>query len=407
MPFLAAVLLLYCRQGKNNSMIKKIVGVAFGAFFLSGCVFSAPVPVAVTPPQDAFTQKVKAGSLWKSTDGGQAFVVQSRVDDKTSITKADVLALAFHPQDSRTIYAGTVDNGIFKTTNGGDSWVALPFPPKKIYSFILDKKQPDQRMFASGMLNNIGKIFRTDNSGTTWNEVYSEPGNQVVITALAQHESDTNVLFAGTSTGTVIKSTDGGDTWKNIGSVVDGPVTDIVFDAVKPFSLYALSFNKTLTYSPDGGKTWVDWEKVKQEEIQKRNASSKNGKAPAVPTPEEQAAELAKQMPSALLAAVSDRKVSGRVYVSKLGGLYRSNDFGKHWEKLNIIESAEKFPIRSLAINPSDSNELVFAAGSAFYKTKNGGSTWAVVDLFVDRGVSVLAYDPSNPLLIYMGLRKL
>ena len=121
---------------------------------------------------------------------------------------------------------------------------------------------------------------------------------------------------------------------------------------------------------------------------------------------EEQDSLEEKKMPSEPLSLITDPRVSGRIYVSRIGGLYRSNDFGKYWEKINIIESAETFPIRAVAVSPSDSNELSFVAGTTFYKSKNGGSTWSVVDLFIDRGVSVLSYDPSNALSLYMGLRK-
>jgi PBP1b-binding outer membrane lipoprotein LpoB len=60
-------------------MIKRIVAVAVGAVFLSGC--SMPVPGAGS----------EKGSIWKSSDSGQTFAVKSRVDEKRSIASADVL----------------------------------------------------------------------------------------------------------------------------------------------------------------------------------------------------------------------------------------------------------------------------------------------------------------------------
>lgn len=358
-------------------MVKKTLLLAGLSVMLSGCTiqlpFSVPVPAGQNQSTDVFGKKVQSGSIWKSEDSGQSFGVKSRVDDKQSITKADILALSFHPNDSKVIYIGTIDNGIFKTTDAGETWAQIPFPPKKIYSFILDRNLPDTRMFASGSLNGLGKIFRTDDGGENWRAVYSEPGNQSVITILAQHPRDTNVLFAGTSVGTVVKSTDGGETWKNVGDSLEGPITDIVFDATQPMSLYALSFNKKVYFSGDGGVTWTD----------------KDIKAP-----------------DTLLSITADPSVSGRLYGTKIGGLHRSNDYGKNWEKVNIIESANAYPVRAVAVNPHNSDEIVFAAGSAFYKSMNGGQTWAVLDLYIDRGVSVLAFDPENTATIYMTLRK-
>lgn len=368
-------------------MVKKSLVLIGLAMVLSGCTIKLPFNVGVAPgtddPSDVFGRKPQAASIWKSADAGQTFEVKSRVDDTQTITKADVLSLSFHPNDSNIIYISTIDHGIFKTTDEGEYWEQIVFPPKKIYSFILDKSRPDERMFASGSVNGLGKIFRTEDGGETWQAIYTEPGNQVVITILAQHPRDTNVLFAGTSAGTVVKSTDGGETWRNVGGVLEGPITEIGFDAVRPMSLYAFSIGQKLYFSEDGGVTWGD----PGVQLDSFNSSTTS-------------------TPQSLLSITADPIVSGRVYGSKMGGLYRSNDFAKTWEKINVIESAEKFPVRALAINPSNSEELVFTSGSAFYKTKNGGETWSVTDLYIDRGVSVLAYDPRDPAVIYMALRK-
>jgi photosystem II stability/assembly factor-like uncharacterized protein len=215
------------------------------------------------------------------------------------------------------------------------------------------------------------------------------------MTSVAEHPRDTNVLFGGTSAGTMVKSVDGGETWKNIGAALDGPITEIVFDAVQPMALYALIHNKQLFYSPDGGMTWIDWEKEKAKDAQ-ASTSYASGSG-----------QTDRRAPDNILSIIPDPSVSGTVYATKQGGLYRSRDFGKYWDKLNIIESAEKLPIRAFAVNPHDSNEVVFVAGNAFYKSRNAGETWSVTELAVDRAVSVVAYDPMHPETIYLALRKL
>jgi photosystem II stability/assembly factor-like uncharacterized protein len=368
-------------------MVKKYLLVAVCAVMLSGCTVKLPVgnpaPTGSVDPSDAFGKTVQPGSIWKSIDGGKLFEVKSRIDDTQSIAKADVLALSFHPTDHETLYIGTVDNGIFKTTDGAETWQPIAFPPKKIYSFILDKNLPDERMFASGNIGDVGKVFRTDDGGETWRAVYTEPSSGVVITILAQHPRDMSVIFAGTSTGTVVKSTDGGETWKNVGRAVDGPITDIVFDAAKQYFLYAFSFGGKVYFSEDGGLTWQN-----------------------VATDPPKDSGLLK-IPDGLLSITVDPSISGRVYGTTTGGLYRSDNFGVGWKKLNIIESAEKLPIRSVAVNPTNASEIVFTAGSVFYKSINGGETWSVVDVYIDRSVSVLAYDPSETQTIYMMLRKI
>ncbi len=379
------------------------------AVILSGC--SMNIPQSTTAPGKTMT----SGSLWRTADGGQNFEVKSKVDEKTSITKADILSIAYHPKKSGIIYVSTVDNGIFKTENGGEEWAPIVFPPKKIYSFILDKNNPDNRMFASGVLDNWGKIFRTDDGGENWEPVYTEPGDGVTVTALSQHFSDTNVIFAGTSAGTVVKSVDSGDTWKNIGSKIDGTVGDIAFDANKKLVTYLLTFGQKIYYSPDGGLQWLDWEKEKQEEIaalqKKMTKIAVSGKTESTANLQKQVQDLnnrnlKNKMPSGILSMATDPILTGVLYAGTSTGLFRSPDYGKYWYEVNIIESAKKFAIRSIAVNPKDSNEIVFVAGKAFYKSIDGGATWFVTGLSVDRGASFISYDPFDSKYLFLGLRN-
>ena len=254
-----------------------------------------------------------------------------------------------------------------------------------------------------------GKIFRTKDDGQNWEDVYTEPGTGTVLVSLAEHPVNTSVIFAGTSAGTVVKSTNGGDTWKNVGGTIDGPVVDILFDAKKKFVTYALIHNNKMYYSPDGGVSWLDWEKVKQEERKKRMeaASKRDDKGKAAAALQKQLAEEDKRKaPSAIVSLTADPTLTGVLWAGTANGLFRSKDFGKFWDEINVIESAKKFPIRALAISPRNSQEVVFAAGHVVYKSVDTGLTWAVVPVNVDREISTLVYDPYDAGQLYFGLRK-
>jgi len=381
-------------------MKKRIFGIIVGSMFLSGC----SLPGVTAPPlagqngtinkeKNVFATQAIPGSLWRTDDGGKNFLVKSQIDEKTSITKSDILSIAYHPQESQTLYVSSVDSGIFKTEDGGDRWTNIPFPPKRIYSFILDKNDPNNRMFASGIVNDWGKIFRTDDGGATWKDVYTEPGQKTPITALSQHFRDRNVIFAGTAAGTVVKSIDSGETWKNVGNKINGLVGEITFDSEKSNVVYLLTFSDKLYYSPDGGMKWINWEEEKGKESStvKQKISNLNARGP---------------MPSGIISIMSDPIKSGVIYAGTNKGIFRSTTFGKYWDELNIIESAKKFPIRSIAVNPKNSNEIVFVAGKAFYKSIDGGETWMTTGLNVDRGASFVAYNPSYPEYLFIGLRN-
>jgi hypothetical protein len=416
------------------------------------------LPGEKTSPLEA---KVILGSIWRTVDGGNSFESKSKLDQaavaalasqnndsaaekkpddgknlngsgtidnkaKTKINNsagdlistADILSVAFHPTKQNTIVVSTANDGLFKTENNGDLWKPISFPPKNVYSFIIDKNDPDNRMFASGVVGDWGKIFRTKDSGNNWEEVYTEPGTKIPVTGLAQHIKDNKIIFAGTKSGTVVKSTDAGDTWKNVGQLEDyrdpmtdrlivgdkitGNVSDFAFDAKNKASIYLITYGAKLFYSRNTGDRWIDWELAKQREVnemvfRKEDQKKINAFRERMQT---------ERMPNGIVSVVADPKIAGLVYVGTTKGYFVSDSYGKWWKEVNIIESAKKFPIRSTAINPGNSSEIVFVSGKAFYKSVNSGKTWEVVGLDVDRDVAFVAYDPFDPKDLFVGLRK-
>jgi photosystem II stability/assembly factor-like uncharacterized protein len=349
-------------------MKKRLLGVIILAFLLSGCSFSFPAPGVIS-----------GGSIWKSFDAGQTFVPKITIDEKSRISSADVLSMVFHPTDSRIIYIGMAEDGIFKTTDGGEHWQHLNFPPLKNYGLTIDQAN-GERLFASGVYNGTSKIYRSLDAGQNWKEIYTEPGQGTVVTALASHPDNSQVLYAGTSAGVVIKSINGGDEWKNI-SIAKGPVTQVLFESGMPELVTLLVFNQGVVVSADGGKNWDDY------------AS--------------QAASGADQtVPQNMVMVVADPGRSRVLYAGAQNGLFRSQNGGKTWEAINIIESSKKFPIRSLAVNPHNSQDISYAAGAAFYRSIDGGAHWMTTQLEIDRGVSLVKYDPAHPENIYFTLRK-
>ncbi len=357
--------------------------IPFLAVSLSGCSVGQQVnDVAQNLPivPGGLVSKNEKGSIWKSSDGGRTFTVRSSVDQTRFIDKADILSVAFHPTKPKTIILGTIADGVFKTDNGGETWMPIEFPPQRIYSFIIDRSVPDDRMFVSGVVNGRGKIFRTDDGGANWREIYTEPGENTFISSLAQDPWNASVIYAGTTAGVLLKSFDAGETWKNIDGNADyGIVSRFVFDPTDRNSVSFLSFENRIYHSSDGGDTWAD---------------------PFV-------AGSSVAMPSQPLSLIADPSVSGVLYLGTRGsGLYRSRDTGRTWEALNIIESAESFSIRSVAVDPKDSTHIVFVSGKAVYRSVDSGATWSVTALNSDRSASVVAYDPFDSDFLFLGLRS-
>ncbi len=406
---IGVVLLFTNKESKDDSNVAGVVSTI--------ATTSTPmVPKKVVATSTDLIKIINKDSILRSTDGGDSFNPYFKVSSTEKVGVANVLGITFHPIISGRIIVGSLEDGLFFKNTDEDIWNTITFPPKKIFSFILDKKEPDLRMFASGVVDGNGRIFRTNDGGETWKAVYVEPGQASTVSSLSQNQRNPNIIYSGTSLGTVVKSIDGGGTWRNVGNKIAGVIKDISFDSAKASVVYLLSFQKKMYYSPDEGDTWIDWEVAKVAEVaallKRASEATREGDKVGALNLKKQADALKKKnaenkMPASINLIVTDPKISGTLYAGTKNGLFRSKDFGKYWFELDIIESAKGFPIRGVAINPKNSNELVFVSGKAFYKSINGGATWSVTPLSSDRTASFVAYDPFEPSTFYVGVSSI
>ncbi|MDQ5976594.1 MAG: hypothetical protein QG664_507 [Patescibacteria group bacterium] len=357
-------------------MLNRIWVVAGMSLFLAGCGIApndggVPVGSGTDAP----------GSLYKSFDSGKTFAPKVTVNEKLRITSADILSWAIVPQDPQTMYIGTMDDGMFRSKDGAEHWEKMDFPPEKIYGIAIDLSDP-RRIFATGVYGGVGKIYRTEDAGENWKEVYVEPGPGTVISSLAMHPANSRILYAATDKGGVMKSADGGAQWKNIYEA-DGPVTRILLGTKIPESVSLLVFQSAVLSSLDGGVTWME----KAAEVAEGNQETITLTSPV-------SLNFDPNMPSILYAGTS------------ADGLLRSPDFGLTWYPLPIIESAKRYPIRAVAVSQDNPNEIVLSSGSVFYRSTDGGLSWSVTELGTDRGVSMILYEPGNSAILYFGLRK-
>jgi photosystem II stability/assembly factor-like uncharacterized protein len=167
--------------------------------------------------------------VFRSEDGGQTWKKILFVNDKTGA--AD---LAADPRDPRIIYAATwqvlrmpwdIDevgpgSGIYKTTDGGDTWTRLTdgLPKTDMGKIGLTVSPMDSRRVWATIGGEDGGIYRSDDAGTTWQllngsfEMHSRQYYYGHIFADPQ-QLDTVYTFSSKD---FYKSTDGGKTWGRI-----------------------------------------------------------------------------------------------------------------------------------------------------------------------------------------------
>lgn len=341
-----------------------ISSVFLVAGFLSGCSLGST-------PKEPTVEKVPVSNILKSTDGGVTWEAKDKTQDKVNLASAEIVSMAFNPYDGTTSYVGTLDNGILKTNDSGGNWSLLNFPAEKVYGLVIDNV--DSRIiYASGVWQGRGKIFKSTNGGTDWNEIYTAPSDGPLIISLTMSKKDSNVLFATTSDKQVIKSIDAGVSWKNIYSS-QSPVEKIALDSASDNLLYLNLANGTILRSIDGGNT-IDMS--------------------------------LKDVRSGISNIETDPSHANWVYTAGRAGLFRSKDAGDTWETLKTLGDSNTFPVKALAINQFNSDEMIYGAAQATYKSIDGGVNWTPFQLATKNTVSILKYSPIEMNVVFMGLRK-
>lgn len=228
-------------------------------------------------PEIIFTAGVDGG-VWRSTNGGENW---SPLDDM--MPNLAVVTLVMDPDDSDILYAGTGEgffngdavrgNGIFRTTDGGDTWEHLASTADNSNFHFVNKlaisANDSNRLYAATREG----IFRSTDAGATWSLVHD--GSDVAVGCVdlqirTDLETDNLVGACGSFLpGRIVRSTDGGDTFATVlaeaemgrSTIAIAPSNqDVIYalNATNQFSsnnMGSLGLNKVYR-SNDGGATW-------------------------------------------------------------------------------------------------------------------------------------------------------
>jgi photosystem II stability/assembly factor-like uncharacterized protein len=142
------------------------------------------------------------GGVFESRDGARSW-------RSAGLAGSDVRALSVVPGSPRAVYAGTESGGVFKTTNGGDTWLAVGAGLPGAGIAALSVHPADPRTVYAGTRG--AGLFKSADGGASWSEMNGGLGNRTVL-ALAVEPSDARRVYAGTAQG-VFRSTNGGASW--------------------------------------------------------------------------------------------------------------------------------------------------------------------------------------------------
>ena len=228
-----------------------------------------------------------SGGVWKSTSGGIDWT--PIFDDQVT---ASIGALAIQQSNPDVIWVGTGEGnprnslnggyGIFKSLDGGKTWKSMGLEKTRhIHRIIIDPTQPNTVYVAAigspwGVHPERG-IYKTTDGGNSWKKIlYQNPKTGAadlvmdptnpnkLIAAMWEHKRDPWFFKSGGEGSGLFVSYDGGESWKEKTSVDGLPKGDLgriglAIAKNKPNIVYALVEAKknALYKSIDGGEKWV------------------------------------------------------------------------------------------------------------------------------------------------------
>ena len=286
--------------------------------------------------------------------------------------------MAFHPTNNNTLYIGSANGGLWKTTNNGNSWIPLTdhLPTIGISGIVVNQTNANIIYILTGDGDgNIGiPAFRKDSSvgvlksvdgGVTWSNTtlafMFEDG--VFGYELVAKPDNPNVLLAAMGNKGVYRTFNGGNTWTQVDS--NRTVWDIEFSSELPELVFAAS-SQGLLKSINGGATFsLDQEPSFPNSFARMSIA------------------LSPSEPSTVYAVFGGSSPAGT-----FSGLYKSENFGETFSMKsntpNILGNAMDGSnggnfaayTLSLAVDPSDDDQI-FVGGVNMWKSTNGGVNWS------------------------------
>jgi photosystem II stability/assembly factor-like uncharacterized protein len=316
--------------------------------------------IAPAPSSPSIVYVGTGRGVWKGGRGGAGWQAAS-----SGLPVDRVQAVAVDPSDSDVVYAGTITPfgvpsvGLFKTTDGGASWVEANngffdrftlAEPLDVPAISVDPSNP--QVIVAG--TRFSEIFLSTNGGANWTpQTIGGAGLGLETTGFARDPSSPQRIYAASTIGLLL-SVNGGVNWSAFGNA---GITFfcVAVDPSSPTTVWAGNgFGFGIAKSLDSGATW----------------QSANGNLPSVTSGG-----------STFFPAIDSVAVApdgSAVYLATSVGLFRSTDGGTNWTALET--GLNELNFHSVAFLPGQPPGTVLAGGDAggVYRTTNAGADWSV-----------------------------
>ncbi len=349
---------------------QKYMNKALKIFFL---IISLSLVGASCTTLSSSSKGVGAG-IYKSTDKAvnweqKVFVSKS---DKGNLTidNVNVNRIQFSPFDSNALYITSPASGVFYTDNAAEVWSRIF--DKSVNSLFIHRTKKDVLYVTSG-----NKIYKSDDNGKNWAEIYTEATPNAQMVDLVMDYNNTNIVWAISSSGVLLKSLDAGVSWQFVYKFSKA-VSRIYLN--KQGIMYVAMPSRGIWRSIDGGITWVDTQAVLEKLVRKVGTFRQLTFIPG--------------------------QDNGFLYATPYG-LFKTLNGGDDWTHIELVTPPQAVGINTLAVNPKDTNQIYYAINNIIYYSSDAGTNWITRNSPARQAVTALNINPDDPSVMYLGASRL
>ena len=320
--------------------------------------------------RDQILLHVKDFSISQTGDPGDFFPLMA---EEMPFIYRYVSSLAISPDfaNDRTVFAGVYNGGVFKSTDAGETWLAINegLTALQVKALAISPDFANDRTIFMGRNTetSAGGVCKSIDAGEHWSQFKFSPGSVECLTISPSYAND-QTIFLGSTTASLEYSNDGGETWHqnnpghsqvyDIALVPDYPDSPTIFAGA----------GSGIHKSDDDGQNWT-W--VYGEQTIDWLPYQVNG-----------------------LAVSPNFAVDSTIIAGTYLGLVRSVDAGTSWEFISTLA------VSDVCFSPNyhvDQTVYVAAVGGVL-KSIDGGDTWNIINQgLTSLTVETVALTPQYP----------